>query len=127
MRNAVQDQIVGNHLQDNIIGIYFESSNGNDIFHNDFSENIIQVEGSSYNTWDDGYPSGGNYWSDYSGLDANSDGIGDSPYIIDEDNTDNYPLMVEVIPDLSGWLFLPFLALATMFAIILKKRLKTQK
>jgi hypothetical protein len=54
------------------------------------------------NTWDDGYPSGGNYWSDYNGIDVKSgsyqnetgsDGVGDTPYIIDANNTDHYPLM----------------------------------
>jgi hypothetical protein len=54
------------------------------------------------NTWDDGYPSGGNYWSDYAGVDlfsgpyqnqTGSDGIGDTPYFIRANNTDNYPLM----------------------------------
>jgi len=43
--------------------------------------------------WDDGYPSGGNYWSDYAGVDADGDGIGDTPYVIDENNTDRYPLI----------------------------------
>jgi len=54
--------------------------------------NQVYMEGSA-NIWDDGYPSGGNYWSDYSGVDVNGDGIGDTPYIIDADNQDRYPLM----------------------------------
>ena len=57
---------------------------------------------STPNMWDDGYPSGGNYWSDhvtvddYSGINQDelgSDGIVDEPYIIDDYNRDNYPLM----------------------------------
>ena len=35
----------------------------------------------------------GNYWSKYNGSDANGDGVGDTPYIIDSNNKDNYPLM----------------------------------
>jgi hypothetical protein len=43
--------------------------------------------------WDGGYPSGGNYWSDCAGVDSDGDGIADSPYVIDAQNQDNYPLM----------------------------------
>jgi hypothetical protein len=42
-------------------------------------------------SWDDG--SVGNYWSDYTGKDYNEDGIGDTPYIIDANNKDNYPIV----------------------------------
>ena len=48
---------------------------------------------SGVNLWDSGYPSGGNYWSDYNGTDSGGDGIGDTQYIIDASNIDNYPLM----------------------------------
>jgi hypothetical protein len=43
--------------------------------------------------WDNGFPSGGNYWSDYTGTYTNGDGIGDTPYVIDANNQDRYPLM----------------------------------
>jgi hypothetical protein len=45
----------------------------------------------SANFWDSGGE--GNYWSTYAGMDADSDGIGDSPYVCDENDTDYHPLM----------------------------------
>jgi len=86
-------------------GIYLQQSKDNEIYHNNLVDNAPNASvqkmttGSDGervwhpNTWDDGYPSGGNYWSDYTGVDSNHDGIGDTPYIIDENNTDNYPFM----------------------------------
>jgi parallel beta-helix repeat protein len=35
----------------------------------------------------------GNYWNDYTGSDADNDGIGDKPYRINSDINDEYPLM----------------------------------
>jgi parallel beta-helix repeat protein len=46
------------------------------------------------NTWDDG--SKGNYWGNYSGVDANNDGIGDQPFVLprwSRGAKDSYPLM----------------------------------
>ena len=41
--------------------------------------------------WDNG--SVGNYWIDYNGTDANYNGIGDAPYVLNDVNTDHFPLM----------------------------------
>jgi parallel beta-helix repeat protein len=70
----------------------------NTVYHNNLLNNSVQaVSRGVGNLWDDGYPSGGNYWSDYSGTDlfnglyqneTGSDGIGDAPY-----GQDEYPLM----------------------------------
>jgi len=78
----------------NPAGIYFGESYNNKIYHNNFIDNFIQVSCPwGQNVWDDGYPSGGNYWSDYTGIDADGDGIGDTAYVIPYMDQDNYPLM----------------------------------
>jgi parallel beta-helix repeat protein len=90
---AYGNSISGNTVTNCAYGISFTTDN-NTVYHNNFINNAQQVNEKGANTtWDDGYPSGGNYWSDYNGTDANGDGIGDIPYIIDEYNWDNYPLM----------------------------------
>jgi parallel beta-helix repeat protein len=92
------NDISSNNVVDNDYGVLFYQASDNKFWHNNFKDNSQQVyfDGGSYaNVWDDGASSGGNYWSDYSGSDANGDGIGDSPYTIDSNNVDNYPLMAE--------------------------------
>ena len=103
--------IFGNDLVANSDGILFHGSLGNSIYHNNFLDNTRQVYDvawthpvipPSINSWDDGYPSGGNFWSDYTDEDLCSgpyqnvtggDGVWDHPYEIDADNVDNYPLV----------------------------------
>jgi len=90
-----------NDITNNWCGIDISWSYGNKFYHNNFVDNHVQVSSyGSTNTWDDGYPSGGNYWSDYTGIDVKngpgqnlpgSDGIGDTPYIINTQNKDRYP------------------------------------
>jgi parallel beta-helix repeat protein len=93
-----------NNVTNNYYGIgLLRSSNNNCIHHNNFINNAPKVYiADSINQWDDGYPSGGNYWSDYVGVDVRSgpgqdlpgsDGLGDTPYVIDAGNRDRYPLM----------------------------------
>ena len=76
-------------------GITVVQANNNKFYHNSLIDNQYQViSENSMTKWDEGYPSGGNYWSDYTGTDTNGDGLGDTPYIIDVSNQDHYPLMV---------------------------------
>jgi len=87
--------ISGNNIIDNVYsGIYLESSSNNTFQHNNLINNTNQavVDEPDYpNSWDDGFE--GNYWSDYTGVDLDNDGIGDTEHVINANNTDNYPLM----------------------------------
>ena len=78
--------------------------NSNKIYHNDIINNRRRnARDECNNSWDDGYPSGGNHWDDYNGVDyfsgpnqdiPGSDDIGDTPYwIYGGNNSDRYPLM----------------------------------
>ena len=114
---AVSDNIVGillsgdsniitsNYIARNEQGIFFGVNTPGDeplnivLTHNSFVDNDVQFSGcfcEGYNTteavhtWDDGKQ--GNYWSDYNGTDADGDGVGDTPYVIDVQNQDRYPL-----------------------------------
>lgn len=88
--------VCSNIVTNNEFGIKIKHSSNNTIYHNNFINNTSQVYTEySMNVWDNGYPSGGNYWSDYNGTDSDNDGIGDHPYEIDENNADHFPLMGE--------------------------------
>jgi parallel beta-helix repeat protein len=127
-RRSSNVRIVGNIIKNNHfgMGIYDEHPN-HIIHHNDFVENVknlfIAGENTSFSArWDDGKE--GNYWSNYNGTDNDGDGIGDSPYVIDENNQDNYPLMEPtVIPEFPSWTVLPLFLTVTMVVAIYKKRL----
>jgi parallel beta-helix repeat protein len=70
---------------------------GNTIWHNNFVNNTQLITlyytwtFPTNNYWDNGKE--GNYWSSYNGSDGNGDGVGDSPYTLGANCTDNYPLM----------------------------------
>ncbi len=91
----------------NNYGLGLFDSYNNEVYHNDFVTNKKQaIDEVRASDWDDGYPSGGNYWSDYDGYDncsgpsqdicPNPDGIGDTPYLVGGTRRDNYPLMAAV-------------------------------
>jgi parallel beta-helix repeat protein len=105
LESSSNNSVTSNNITSNSWwGIRLSSSFDNRIYHNNIINNIGQAtDDTDYNLWNDTYPSGGNYWSDYGGIDKykgpnqnipGSDGIGDTYYpIFDGNNEDNYPLM----------------------------------
>lgn len=101
--SSSNNTIIKNDISNNWRGINLVNSSDNQIYHNNILSNSNQAydDSTGENQWDDGYPSGGNHWSDWISPDTmtgpnqnitGSDGIVDNPYQIDLDSQDNYPL-----------------------------------
>ena len=106
MEQAVSDNTIsGNTIAQNANGVHFSNSTGNSFYENNFLGNSEQI---SYqfpgftNFFNSSYPVGGNFWTNYLGVDlyngayqniTGSDALGDTVHRIDADNTDFYPLI----------------------------------
>jgi len=105
-REGKLNRVDGNVFAENTYGIILYSAN-NTIIHNNFINNSHHVlvpwfhkervtPSKFLNIWDNGIE--GNYWDNYTGVDADFNGIGDANYTIPADpyflpNIDHYPLM----------------------------------
>ncbi len=113
-----------NNITDNNIGVWIAFSSNNQFYHNNLTVNTKQVDihvSGDANFWDNGVE--GNYWSEFeerypNASEVDGSGIWDTPYVIDENNQDNYPL----IPEFSPKLLLPLLMVATLLTIIVHRR-----
>ncbi|MFA5365685.1 MAG: NosD domain-containing protein [Candidatus Bathyarchaeia archaeon] len=145
------NNISGNNIANNTNGVCVTLSSHNTFSANIFLNNTKQVnfnpiideyhddidsvttQPALVNNWDDG--SKGNCWSDYNGTDANNDGIGDTPYMMDANNKDNYPLMTPITNSIvssdptpsprvefPAWSILVFVVAVSAFLVALKAK-----
>jgi len=128
--------IEGNHIIDNAgtgLKILIHLSTHNLIFNNTFINNLLTnaEDNGNYNNWSNGTL--GNYWDDYSGVDANDDGIGDTPYAIfgADGSHDNFPIwddgpepVAPESPGIPGYNLFVLLGVLSVVAIIISAKLK---
>jgi parallel beta-helix repeat protein len=97
--NCNNNTLLGNSVSNNYYGMALEDSNNNKIFLNNYINNDINAADYGVNNkWDNGII--GNHWDDYMGVDANHDGIGDTPYLIPgaAGSQDNFPIHDNIAP-----------------------------
>jgi nitrous oxidase accessory protein len=148
--NPNGNTIMRNNISNSRCGTSVYGSSSNVISKNNYVNNTIQFSANEdyYLTW------GGsrsinditqNYWSDYNGTDANKDGVGDIPYVIDANNRDTSPLISPInipidlptssptpftspsptVNELSWLTILPLLLSVFSVAVVVRHREKT--
>ncbi len=78
---AESNTLTNNSLSMNGLGIYLRGATSNMIFLNKFF-NFINAVDEGTNSWNSS--SAGNKWKDYNGTDADGNGIGDTPYVVNQ-------------------------------------------
>ena len=125
IERSSNNTIAGNRIKNNNSGINGEdlgTAEPNVVHHNAFVNNTENLGNLSLRiVWDEG--SEGNYWDDYTGLDENGDGVGDTPYTINDNNQDNYPLMESVIiPEFPSGFALAVLMISALIVVFWAKK-----
>ncbi len=121
--------IEGNQIIDNTgTGVLISAGcSDNLVFNNTFINNIDAnaEDNGNNNNWNSSTL--GNYWSDYPGVDANDDGIGDTPYDITgaASSQDNFPIWDDG-PEfkIPGYNLYVLLGILPIVAIVLSKKIK---
>lgn len=95
LTNVSNITILDNTIRQTVYGIFLDQGKNITSYQNNFIDNTHHAYDDNANQWDDG--TAGNYWDDYAGIDANDNGIGDSPYLIAGGSAqDKYPQMAPV-------------------------------
>ena len=91
-KNSQSNSLINNSLYLNEVGVYLNRSSGNSIYENNFG-NFFDAVDEGNNIWNS--TSAGNYWRNYTGVDADGNGIGDTPYAVNQTtgSIDYMPLM----------------------------------
>lgn len=120
--NVVLRDYVSNN---DFYGIALYGCNDTLIYLNHFIKNGQNaLDNGERNSWDNG--SIGNYWDDYQGVDANGDGIGDTPYSIPGSSVsqDNFPIW-NIQPSIPfGNYYILFMTVAVIIFIIIEQQKK---
>ena len=93
-QNTFENNALAIALGAQVATLVWNSVYDNRFYENDFlnnTQNVWIAPGAPVNFWDNGQQ--GNYWSNFHGVDSNHNGISETPYAMNANNTDNYPLM----------------------------------
>jgi nitrous oxidase accessory protein len=134
LQYADNNTVARNYVSNSRLGTTIYVANNNTITHNSYVNNTEQLPSGDWEWYAKTFGYNGsvniinqNYYSDYNGTDGNGDGLGDTPYIINDENQDPYPLMepieIKAIPEFPSWIILPLLLTVALAVTLYRKRL----
>lgn len=102
LQNSIQNTVTRNTVENSGCGISIYIASHNTVRLNNFINNSVNVGANEWyaRQWGYGYSVNDweqNYYSDYNGTDSDGDGVGDTSYVINEENQDDQPLLEPVI------------------------------
>jgi len=126
--------ITRNYVSNSRLGTTIYVANNNTITKNSYINNTEPLPSGEWEWYAKTFGYNGsvniinqNYYSNYNGTDNDGDGIGDTPYIINDENQDNYPLMetieIEAIPEFPSWIILPIFLIISIIVVGYRKKL----
>jgi parallel beta-helix repeat protein len=95
--NTFENNVLAASLGAQVGNIVWNNVTNNILIRNNFinnTQNVWIAPGAPVNFWDNGQQ--GNYWSNFHGVDSNADGISESPYVINGNNTDYHPFLAPI-------------------------------
>lgn len=139
LQYADNNTIARNEVSNSGLGTSIYVANNNTITKNNYISNIEQFPSGEWEWYAKTFGYNGsqniinqNYFSDYNGTDADGDGIGDTPYVINDENQDKFPLMnpidIEVIPEFSSSTILVMgLSIFLVLSIVYRRKFNGKK
>ena len=135
LQDADNNTIARNDISNSGLGTSIYVANNNTITKNNYINNNEQFPSGEWEWYAKTFGYNGsqnfitqNYFSDYNGTDKDGDGIGDTPYVINDENQDDHPIMepiiIQIIPKFPSWTPLMIALVAVLFvAVVYRKKL----
>jgi parallel beta-helix repeat protein len=133
LQYADNNTVTRNYVSYSRLGTSIYVANNNTITHNSYINNTEPLPSGDWEWYAKTFGYNGsvniinqNYYSDYNGTDTDGNGLGDTPYVFNDENQDPHPLMepitIEAIPEFPTWTILPLLLTVALAATLYRKQ-----
>lgn len=133
LQYADNNTVTRNYISYSDLGTTIYVANNNTITHNSYINNTEQFPSGEWEWYAKTFGYNGsvniinqNYYSNYNGTDTDGDGLGDTPYVMNDENQDPHPLMapitIDAIPEFPTWMLLLVALVAVVVVTVIYRQ-----